>query len=97
MSEAIAEEPLRPDSVDAKAPRVWLLMGHKAGDNNQVLALAEALGWPFEIKKFTYRRYELLTNVFFGRTLQIDSDIELTRVMSFAINNLNFKRLIRAP
>ena len=44
-------------------PKVWLMMGHKAGDNSQVLALAEALGWPFEIKHFTYRRTELLTNL----------------------------------
>ena len=41
-------------------PRVWLLCGHKAGDNNQLLALAEALGWPYEIKRMAYRPYELL-------------------------------------
>ncbi len=50
-------------------PKVWLLMGHKAGDNSQVMALAEALGWPFEIKHFTYRRTELLTNLVCGPTL----------------------------
>ena len=50
-------------------PRVWLLMGHKAGDNSQVLALAEALGWPFDIKHFTYKRTELLTNLISGPTL----------------------------
>ncbi len=44
-------------------------MGHKAGDNTQVLALAEALGWPFEIKRFVYRRYELITNLVLGCTL----------------------------
>jgi uncharacterized protein len=37
------------------APRVWALAGNKAGNSNQVLALTEALGWPFEIKKFVYR------------------------------------------
>jgi uncharacterized protein len=37
------------------APRVWVLAGDKAGNSNQVLALTEALGWPFEIKKFVYR------------------------------------------
>jgi mitochondrial fission protein ELM1 len=50
-------------------PRVWLMMGHKAGDNSQVLALAEALGWPFDIKHFTYKRTELLTNLVCGPTL----------------------------
>ncbi len=41
-------------------PQVWLLCGHKAGDNNQLLALAQALGWPYQIKKMAYRPYELL-------------------------------------
>lgn len=50
-------------------PKVWMLMGHKAGDNSQVLALGEALGWPFEIKHFTYKRTELLTNLLCGPTL----------------------------
>lgn len=44
-------------------------MGHKAGDNSQVLTLAEALGWPFEIKRFVYRRTELATNLLLGPTL----------------------------
>ena len=48
-------------------PVVWLLHGHKAGDNNQVLALAEALSWPFEIKRLAYRSWELLSN----RLLQV--------------------------
>lgn len=43
-------------------PAVWLLHGHKAGDNNQVLALAEALPWPYAIKQLAYRRWELLSN-----------------------------------
>lgn len=37
-------------------PRVWVLFNHRAGENAQVLALAEALGWPFEVKRFVYRR-----------------------------------------
>jgi hypothetical protein len=32
-------------------PRVWLLLGEKRGDNAQILNLAEAVGWDFEIKK----------------------------------------------
>ncbi len=44
-------------------------MGHKAGDNTQVLALAEALDWPFETKKIVYRSSELITNLLLGPTL----------------------------
>ena len=44
-----------PKSVDQKAeagrPRVWLILGEKPGDNAQILNLAEATGWDFEIKK----------------------------------------------
>ncbi len=50
-------------------PSTWLLTGHKAGDNAQVRALAEALGWPCSVKRFRYRRYELLTNRLLGATL----------------------------
>jgi len=50
-------------------PLVWILMGHKAGDNAQVLALAEALGWPYDVKRFTYRRYEVIPNLTLRTTL----------------------------
>jgi mitochondrial fission protein ELM1 len=36
-------------------PRVWLLLGSRKGDNNQVLALGEALGVPFETRTMFYR------------------------------------------
>ena len=35
-------------------PVIWVLLGDKTGDNNQLLALAEALGWPFETKTLRY-------------------------------------------
>jgi len=50
-------------------PRVWLMMGKKAGDNAQIRALAEALGWPFEIKHLSFRKTELITNLLAGPTL----------------------------
>ena len=52
-----------------EVPRTWLLFGRKPGDNGQVLALAEALGWPFEVKRLVYRPTELLTNRLLGTTL----------------------------
>ena len=55
--------------MSGQRPRAWLLMGHKAGDNTQILALAEALGWPFDIKHIIYRRTERLTNRLVGESL----------------------------
>lgn len=52
-----------------KAPLVWLLMGRKAGDNNQLLALAEKLPWPFQCKQMHYRSFEIITNLLLGVTL----------------------------
>lgn len=39
----------------SKQPRVWLLLGSRKGDNNQVLALGEALGVPFETRTMFYK------------------------------------------
>ncbi|MBK8209403.1 MAG: mitochondrial fission ELM1 family protein [Rhodospirillales bacterium] len=57
-----------PDLVTF-APRVWVLTGNKAGDNSQVLALAEALGWPFEIKRFVHTRFEIVPNMLLRSTI----------------------------
>ena len=46
-----------------RPPRVWAVLCYRAGDNEQVLALAEALGWPFEVKRLAYRPY--------GRTIDV--------------------------
>ena len=51
------------------APTVWVLTANKAGENSQVLALAEALGWPFEIKQFVYRPHEVVPNLLLRTTL----------------------------
>ena len=37
-----------------KTPLVWVLLGSQRGDNNQLRALAEALGLPYETKQITY-------------------------------------------
>ncbi len=36
-------------------PRVWLIVGDKAGDNAQVATIAEALGWPVEYRRLVFR------------------------------------------
>jgi uncharacterized protein len=38
-----------------KPPKIWLLASPHTGDNTQLMALAENLGWPYEIKKLSYR------------------------------------------
>jgi len=39
----------------AKAPRTWLILAEKGGDNAQVKALAEALPWPCETRQVRMR------------------------------------------
>jgi mitochondrial fission protein ELM1 len=50
-----SSEPVVGDSQ----PRIWILKCHRAGDHAQSLALAQALGWPFEVKKTRFHWYEL--------------------------------------
>ncbi|WP_461521249.1 mitochondrial fission ELM1 family protein [Porticoccus sp.] len=57
-------------SEQTATPRVWLLFGQKAGDNNQVLALAEQLGWPYTIKTIHHQPWELVTNLLLGPNLK---------------------------
>lgn len=56
-----------PHAVDqtgsSPSPQVWLLTPTGAGDNNQLLALAEALGWPYETKQLAYRADRPLTKL----------------------------------
>jgi mitochondrial fission protein ELM1 len=51
------------------SPFVWVITGQRAGDNSQLSALADALGWPYELKRFVYSRLELATNLLFDATL----------------------------
>lgn len=50
-------------------PRVWALLGQRRGDNNQVLALAEALGLPFEIKQLEYNHFRHLRPRLLGASI----------------------------
>jgi mitochondrial fission protein ELM1 len=64
----------------AVAPRVWVLVGPRAGDRGQLLALAESLGWPYEIKELMYNRLHHLPNWLTGA-----SPASLDRVRSSAL------------
>ncbi len=59
--ESIATKHLQPlTTTDTSFPKVWLVLGDKLGDNAQVHIIADALGWPYEIKKIVFReRYKL--------------------------------------
>lgn len=50
------------------APRIWALLGPNRGDNNQVLALADALGMPFETKPLRYNWLRRLRPWLLGAT-----------------------------
>ncbi|EAR22065.1 mitochondrial fission ELM1 family protein [Nitrococcus mobilis] len=52
----------------ARVPRVWVLLGKGAGGNAQMLALAEALGWPYEAKRLAYNILNLCPNLVLGST-----------------------------
>ena len=48
--------PARPTVFAPGAePRVWVLSSPRAGERTQLLALAEALGCPYEIKQIAHR------------------------------------------
>jgi mitochondrial fission protein ELM1 len=57
--------------MPSKPPlRVWALTGPHRGDNNQVLALAEALGMPFEEKKLSYNHLRRVPPAVLGPTFR---------------------------
>ena len=62
--------PLRGPVRDSpKLPLLWLLMGSRVGDNNQLLALANSLGFPFEAKKLDFNQARHLSLLRKGLTI----------------------------
>lgn len=51
------------------APRVWVLSSPRAGERSQLLALAEALGCPFEIKRIAHHRLGSVVGLVSGEHL----------------------------
>lgn len=49
-----------------EAARVWVLADDRPGNANQALGVAEALGWPFEVKPIRYGRLADLPNLLLG-------------------------------
>ena len=56
-------------------PRTWILASPHAGDNAQLLALAGALGWPYEVKRLIYRQSEGVLRFLGQATLAALSDL----------------------
>jgi mitochondrial fission protein ELM1 len=50
-------------------PLVWMLMGSRAGDNNQLLALGEALGFPCQPKRISYNQLRRIPFLRSGLTI----------------------------
>jgi uncharacterized protein len=67
--EAINRMPDNAESACAP-PRVWVVTGYRAGERAQVLALAEALGWSFEVKELDYRPSAARISLFRGSSLR---------------------------
>jgi len=52
-----------------KQSRIWVLLGHRKGDNNQLLALAHGLGLPFETRSLCYNKLRRLPKALLGEGL----------------------------
>lgn len=52
-------------------PGTWLLTSHKVGDNNQIIALMETLGWPYETKPIVRRENRLTSKLIYKQILGI--------------------------
>lgn len=51
-------------------PVIWLIDAYRAGERGQVRALADALGWPCEVKQLSYRRHVFLPHLLGLATLR---------------------------
>jgi mitochondrial fission protein ELM1 len=58
-------------------PLVWVVTGYRAGERGQILALAEALGWRYEIKHLSYTSIDWLPGL-----LRLKSLIGINRSLS---------------
>ena len=51
-------------------PIVWVVTGYRAGERVQIMALAEALGWPFQVKDLDYRPVASTISLFRAQSRQ---------------------------
>lgn len=55
-----------------KQPLIWVLVGERTGDNNQVLALAETTGLPFQTVDLRYNPLRAVTQWLGATTITLD-------------------------
>lgn len=48
------DDPSLPNAATDRPPRTWGILGERAGDNAQVIALCRLLGWPAEFRQIRY-------------------------------------------
>ena len=58
-----------PASAPSTLPKVWVLLGEKAGGNGQLISLADALDWPYETKQLRYNSLNHCPNLFLGPSI----------------------------
>ena len=59
-----------PELTSTRPLRIWALLGARRGGNNQVIALAEALGLPYETKTLIYNDWRRLYPRVLGTSLR---------------------------
>lgn len=83
------------DNKRAEAMRIWALLGPHRGDNNQILALAEALGLPFEEKQLSYNQLRRVPPALLGATFA-SLDAESRKLIDGAVPDLTISTGLRS-
>ncbi|HYB99962.1 MAG TPA: ELM1/GtrOC1 family putative glycosyltransferase [Candidatus Limnocylindrales bacterium] len=62
-------------ALNRQPPRVWVLLGKGTGGNNQMRTLADALGWPYELKQLRHNKLNALPTLLLGASdITLDKD-----------------------
>jgi uncharacterized protein len=59
----------RQPSMTKHNPHIWILASPHTGDNTQLMALVENLGWPYDVKMLSYQNGHALARLLLGATL----------------------------
>ena len=57
------------DAIDS--PMVWVLEGHRAGDNLQLQTLAEGIGWRWTVKKLDWQKQLPIWTPYYSRSISL--------------------------
>ena len=60
---------MKSDTAQSTTPLVWVMQTARAGDSAQARALAEELGWPYELKTLRFNKFFNVPNRLLGATL----------------------------